>query len=284
MRREILITSAAALALVATACNRPQNSDSEETQLVESEASANQEVLDASDASGAEAAFFASTSGGSVAGCNVTKTVIATQTACGASYPSQVQLTWDCQGPNGGTAHGTADIATAITPDQCPATQIAIAQTIGYDRVRDYQALEGELKGTASVDWNVVPGQATATKQVSLALEHTVTKNGNLIRHQTLDGNKTVQLDGNQPGPADDERVANGALDVKFLLAGDELNATETDLTFHRDCCYPIAGTIAWTKSGNVSGGGSVTFGPSCGEAVNADGDSLDLSECSTAP
>lgn len=285
MRNDFVFLTVASLALVAAACNRPSTAgaDSQETQLATTESSANQEILDASDAAEASP-FFASGASSpvnpTVAGCQVTKQILTTATACGTSYNASVKLTWSCVGAAGGTSQGEADVATTVTPDACPPAQVSIARQITYDRVRTKGALSGELSGTANVNWDVIPGAAAATKEVALSLEHKVTKDGNLIRHQTLSGNKIVDFNGNGPGTADDTRVANGSVDVKFLLAGDELNASESNLTFHRDCCYPVAGSISWVKSGNVTGQGSITFGPACGQAINADGDSLALADC----
>ncbi|HVO32110.1 MAG TPA: hypothetical protein VMV18_15315 [bacterium] len=286
MRTDFVFITAASIALFASACNRPSTAtaDGEETQLADTESSANQEVLDASDAAEASP-FFASGASSSanpmVAGCEAQKQVLATATACGTTYNSQVKLTWSCVGMAGGTSQGEADVATTVTPDACPPTQVSIARQISYDRTRTKGAFSGNLSGTANVNWDVIPGAAAATKEVALSLEHKVTKDGNLIRHQTITGNKIVDFNGNGPGTADDTRVANGSLDVKFLLAGSELNATESNLTFNHSCCYPVAGTISWVKSGNATGQGSITFGPACGQAINADGDSLALPDCS---
>jgi hypothetical protein len=284
MKSQFLFLSATSLALLAVACNRPAASSiSEESQAASSVSEATQETLDVSDASGAAAAFAPQAlSAGSnlVAGCTATKSVLATASACGVAYNSSVSVTWSCTGPNGGTSEGTANVATAVTPDACPATQYSVSQTIGFNRTRTYQQLVGTLDGTATVAWSVAPGAGVATKQVTLDLDHKVKKDGSLVRHQTLAGNKTVDFAANGAGPADDTRIANGALDVKFLLAGDELNVTETNLTFHSDCCYPVAGTLSFVKSGNATGSGSATFGPSCGAAVNEAGDSLDLAPC----
>ena len=279
MRHEFLLLSAASLALTLVACKPAASVDSEESSLAESESSATQDTLDVSEASAATASFAPSSSN-AVAGCTVTRDVLATATACSQSYDSSVKVSWSCTGPNGGTAQGTANVATAVVPDACPPSTYAISQTIGLDRTRTHGEYSGNLTGTSVVSWNVAPAAQVATKQVSLQLEHKVTKNGNLVRHQTLDGAKTVDLAGNGAGPADDTRTVNGSVDVKFLLAGDELNVTESNLVWHRDCCYPLAGSLSFVKSGNATGEGSITFGPSCGEAVNAQGDSLNLADC----
>lgn len=278
MRSEFLLLSAA-LSLALVACKPAASTDPEEAALAESESSAMQDTLDVSEASAAIAAF-APTSANAVAGCTTTREVLATATACAQSYDSSVKVSWSCTGPNGGTSEGTANVATSVVPDACPPSTLAISQTIGLDRTRTLGEISGNLAGTSVVSFNVVPAAHAATKQVSLALEHKVTKNGNLIRHQTLDGSKTVDLEANGAGPEDDARIANGSVDVKFLLAGDELNVTETNLTWHRDCCYPVAGSLSFVKSGNATGEGSITFGPSCGEAVNGQGDALELGDC----
>ena len=280
MRHEFLLLSAASLALVVTACKPAAVADPQEAALAESESSATQDTLDVSDASAATAGFAPSSSSNLVSGCTTTRDVLATATACSQSYDSSVKVSWSCVGANGGTSQGVANVATTVTPDACPPTTLAIAQTIGLDRTRTHGDLTGTLTGTSIVSWNVQPAANAATKQVSLQLEHKVTKDGALVRHQTIEGAKTVDIERNGPGVADNTRVANGTLDVKFLLAGDELNVTESNLTWHHDCCYPVAGSLSFVKSGNATGEGSITFGPSCGEAVNAQGDSLNLADC----
>ncbi len=280
MRHEFLIVSA--FTLLAAACAKPVVApDSEESQLADSEATSMQETLDVSEAAQQNVFGFAPSAGPeNIAGCNYQRQILQTGTACGQSYDAQVSIVWSCARPDGATASGTATVATTVTPDACPATSFVVAQSIGLDRTRNKGAWTGTLAGTAAVSWNVVPAAHSVTKQVSVQLDHQVTRDGALVRHQTFEGAKSVDIERNAPGEADNVRVATGTADVHFVLAGNELQITETGITWHHDCCHPVAGSLAWIRSGNATGEGSITFGPSCGEALNGAGDALTLSAC----
>ena len=66
------------------------------------------------------------TSNAALSACVPTKTVVATAMECDKSYDSNINLQWNCSnvGTEAAAIMGSAQVATLLTPDTCPATTI----------------------------------------------------------------------------------------------------------------------------------------------------------------
>ncbi len=227
--------------------------------------------------SGVGGASFA----GGAAACEPTVMVLSTGTMCNQAYNDEIDLYFDCEGQDGATLVGTANVIVTRTPSNCPApTSIEVAQDIDFERTMTKGTKVGEISGSSSFDFTVTPGTPPASKAEEVAIERMLTEDGTVTRHAMITGTKTISFDYGGDGPEDDEKVVDGELEIDLVLTDVTLNVTQTDLTFTRDCCYPVSGTIDYVKSGAEEGEGSITFGPACGDAENGAGDPLELPAC----
>ena len=247
-----------------------------ESELTDSLADSLRAVADASD-TGTIGPNFA---GGDVIGCDGVSEVQASAPLCLASYPSQVHVTWSCVGPDGNGASGTADVLTTAVPDACPVSEVDVTQGITLSRTWQLDRIAATLTGTADLAWSNVVGQPAAQKTVTLALDHRVARRDEVLRHQVVAGTRTIALDLNGVGVADDTRVVDGAVGIDFVLADVHAEVTETDLTFRRGCCHPISGSLVYLLTGETERGGTIVFGPTCGAAETGEGRPLDLAPC----
>lgn len=278
MKRVSLAVFSLLFAACLTACGGFERAPEEdfESELADSLADSLRSVSDASSA--VSAAGFA---GGDFGGCAGEVTVLSTEPFCSVQHDAHVRVVWSCVGPQGNGLTGTADIDTALVPDACPPSSVDVTQAMTMDRQWRFGHLAATLTGTAELSWEATSLGEPAQKIVTVDLDHRVRKDDEVLRHQLLAGTRTVSFDENGPGDADDARLVDGAVSIDFVLAGVHADVTETDLTFRRGCCHPVAGTLGYALSGETSREGTITFGPGCGGAKTDDGRVLDLAPCS---
>lgn len=247
-----------------------------ESELTDSLADSLRAVSDASDAGTIGPGF----AGGDAPGCDATTQIQASQPLCLTTYPSQVRVTWSCVGANGNGASGTADVSTTLVPDACPVTELNGTQSLTLERRWQLGDVVATLNGTAGLSWLHTVGYPARPRSVTVDLDHRVARRDEVLRHQLVAGTRTVALDENGLGEADDTRVVDGELDVDFVLAEVHADVTETDLTFRRGCCHPISGALSYTLTGAEERSGSIVFGPTCGAAETDEGRPLELAPC----
>lgn len=280
MKRIALVVISVVLSIGLAACGGFEATSKEdfESELADSLADSLRSVSDASSAASAGAGF----AGGDAAGCAGEVTVVSQAPFCSVQHNAQVHVVWTCVGPEGNGLTGTADIDTELVPDQCPPSSVDATQSVTLDRRWTFGRLAATLTGTADLAWTSDSIGEPSQKTVTVDLDHRVVKSDELVRHQLLAGTRTVSFDENLPGTdADDRRVVDGTMSVDFVLAGVQASVTETDLTFRRACCHPIAGTLGFALTGEEAREGTITFGPECGGARTDDGRVLDLAPCS---
>jgi len=234
---------------------------------------------------------FSGGNGGGGYGC-VQHNVISTGTVCGHDYPSDVQIVWNCTSSWGPAVSGSAEVLTTITAPNCPPDSFTVQRQISIDRTRSHDDKVSNLAGTASLEWDSATATSGAKRHLVYSFERKKTDAGTPVKDTKLSGDTTVawsvDTSGNggpgggcNGGDFDGQRVVNGTEEVKHVLAGTTLDATETNLTFAQDCCYPVSGTFAYqftTTAGMASG--SLTFGPSCGDATTQTGGNITLPSC----
>lgn len=230
-------------------------------------------------------------SGGYGSSC-VQHNVISTGTVCGHDYPSDVQIVWNCTSSWGPAVTGSAEILTTITAPNCPPDSFTVQRQISIDRTRSHGDKVSNLAGTATLEWDSATATSGAKRHLVYSFERKKSDAGTPVKDTRLSGDTTVawsvDTSGNggpgggcNGGDFDGQRVVNGTEDVQHVLAGTQLDATETNLTFAQDCCYPISGTFAFQFT-NTAGtaSGSLTFGPSCGDATTQTGGNITLPSC----
>ena len=266
-----------AVALAIAACGKHGYSpiDGAASQTVVDSSDATQSSLEMSGGADGSAPLFAAA--GPIAGsCDPIRTVVSTAMVCAFSYPSQVHLEWNCATAGGAQVVGTADVSTTVTSTSCPATSLSITRAIAFDRTRSKAGRVANLAGTANIDWTATPGTPGAQKHLVYSLEKRVNDGATLVLQQQLSGDKTVDFLHN----AAEEKKVTGSEEVKHLLAGFDFVATESNLDYQRSCCYPLSGTFAFTETGSRTESGTITFGPSCGAAVDNSGGAIVLPAC----
>jgi len=243
--------------------------------------------------------------GGWQNGC-MAVSVLATASVCNFSYPSSVQIVWNCASNYGAAITGSAEIMTTITSN-CPSGNggsgwSGSALTFSYDRkmtidrTRSKNGRSANLDGTSDLTWSD-SGNGGPERQMVYDFARTLSTSGTLVMNDKLTANETVNwvqqtngMGGNGGGMGgggngggggffDNEKVVNGTESVDQLLQNNDFTATQTNLTFAMDCCYPVAGTLALSQTGAVTSSQTITFGPSCGQATNAAG-ALTLPPC----
>lgn len=274
MKRALAI----AFVVVASSGCEPERVTQEdfESELTDSLADSLRAVSDASDAGTVGPGF----GGGGTPGCDAATQIQATAPLCLITYPSQVRVTWSCVGANGNGASGTADVSTTLVPDACPVSEVDATQSLDLARRWQLGDVVATLTGTAGLSWTSSVGDIARSKSITVDLDHRVARGENVLRHQLVSGTRTVVVDENGIGQADDTRVVDGELDIDFVLSEVHAEVTETDLTFRRGCCHPISGTLRYTLTGAEERDGSVVFGPACGAAETEEGRPLELAPC----
>jgi hypothetical protein len=269
---------AVALVALLPACGFERTTKEDfESELTDSLAASLRSVSDASDAAPLAAATAGTVSG---TGCDGIAEILATAPLCSAEYASQVLVTWSCVGPSGNGLTGTADVDTDAEPDACPPSELGVAQSFTIHREWKLDRLLASLDGASQLAWTNGFGQAADQKSMTVDLDHKLFRGGDLLRHQALAGTRSIAIDENGPGDADDAKVVDGVMSVEFVLAGVHAEVTETDLTFRRGCCHPLSGTMDYVLTGEASRAGSIAFGPACGSAKTSSGRALDLAPC----
>ena len=235
-------------------------------------------TLDASEAAIEGPSSFAPDSGSSFAGCTGTISGTDVIAVCARNVPSNRSITWSCTGVNGNGVVGSASIMTTVVDDtDCP--NVTIDHDITFLRTWTAGNYRGELTGTSSVRMILDVMNRSAQRSVTANMIRQVFRDDEMIRDQELTGTRVADLQANGPGLADDTRTVDGGAMIEFKLADAELELAGTDVLWTRDCCHPVGGSVVYAFSGDWTGDGTITFGPTCGEATD-DGEDFGLRAC----
>lgn len=241
-------------------------------------------------------------------GCMPDVTVLETADVCGHQVPSKVQIDWNCTAPDGHAGVTGSDLVeTTLTPDTCPATQVAIEQQITIDETRTFDDKSDHVTGTSTASWTQAPPPPPPTstpapgstpppppppadRSMTLDLHVVSTQGSTTVHDAQITGSRDVAFDdaGTQDDPSDDSVVLNGENHVQDAAQDVKADSSDTDVTRVRDCCWPISGTSTLSL-GLLSDPTApvethtLTFGPSCGDATR-DGQAITFPSCPAGP
>ena len=292
--------------LAITACNAGSSSRGASTDgaVLDANESASSAALGASGA--AMGPLFGGAPGdggpGGHPGCMPAVTVLATTAVCTHDVPTQVQLDWNCSGPDGGTFTGTDIVTTTVTPDACPPAQLAIAQSISLNDQRAHDTKSVQITGTSSASWNQPapppptgamtppPPPPPADRTISVDVHVVAADAGTTVHDAQITGSRTVAFDdgGTVGTPGDDSMTENGSVSIADAATDEKIDRSDVNLVRKRDCCWPIGGTASLSKGDlDDTSAPLVThvfaFGPSCGDATE-DGADVSLPSCPAPP
>jgi hypothetical protein len=213
--------------------------------------------------------------------CVPTKTVVATAMECNNTYDSNVNLQWSCAnvGTEGAAITGSAQVATILTPDTCPATSLAGSKNATLSRTRTVGRDSITTNGSVMATWTTSPGIAPPVIQLTRNVSRQVFRDSSLQLDQAISGNHTVNLtydDVHTPT----QWTSSGTSTIEFKKDGFTVTTVDNALNFQNGCCYPLSGTTQFTITGNRTGSGTLTFGPSCGNFTNDGGKAFTLPSC----